>query len=203
MPKKAENTVVEIKPLNMQRVLVTVVGETELIVHAWSEKAKRQMLDKQMGKAKVRKEPKDPQADYESSMYRFPDGRYGFRSSAFKAAIVGACRLFDGLPMTRAKVAVFVEGEKVGNETLVEIQSEPHMREDMVRLETGVADIRYRAGFFPWKVTLPITFNAGLISLEQLYNLVDAAGYGGVGEWRASAPNSCTGDFGRFKVERQ
>lgn len=197
--------VVEIKPLNIQVVEIPLIGETELITHRWSDKAKKMMLDKQMGKASPRgrgtRETKDPEADYLSSMYQFDDGRYGFPSVGFKAAIVGACRLFDGLPMTVAKVAIRVEGEtNKYSEQLTHIIAEPHIREDMVRLESGVADIRYRAGFWPWSATIRVKFNAGVISLEQLYNLVDAAGFGGIGEWRPSAPKSATGSYGCFAI---
>lgn len=201
MPAPRQSETVEIKPLQIETVFVKIEGDTELIMHRWSEKAKRAMLDKQMGKARVKKEAKDPEADYQSSMYRLDDGRPGMQAGAFKAAIVGACRMFKGLPMTQAKIAIRVNGEvNKDGEILTPIVGEPHMREDMVRLETGVADIRYRAGFWPWSATLSITYNANLLSLEQLYNLINAAGFGGVGEWRASAPKSSSGNFGSFHV---
>ena len=51
--KKAE--VVEIKPVELRNVTLKIVGDTPLIVHAWSEKAKRMMLEAQMGLAKGKK----------------------------------------------------------------------------------------------------------------------------------------------------
>lgn len=192
--KSQADAQVVIQPLKIETVSVPIIGETELIVHQWSEKAKKMMLDKQMGKASPKKAAKDPEQDYKDSMYLFPDGRYGFPAAGFKAAIVGACRMFESLPMTKAKIAIRVNGE------LVEIIGEPHMREDMVRLETGVADIRYRAGFWPWRAVLSVTFNSGIISTEQLFNLINAAGFGGIGEWRPSAPKSASGSFGCFHV---
>jgi hypothetical protein len=194
-------SVVEIKRLDMQTVLVPIEGTTELIVHNWSEKAQREMLDKQMGKARTKREPKNPEQEYESSKYRLPDGREGFTAVGFKAAIVGACRNFEGLPMTLAKIAIFVHGEMSDNGVpLVEIEGASRMRRDMVRLETGVADIRFRAGYPVWRTVLKVTYNASVISLEQLYNLIEASGWGGIGEWRPSAPKSKTGDFGRYHI---
>ena len=55
-----KETVVEIKPVKLRTVNVEVVGITPLIVSNWSEKAKREMLDKQMGKAKEKKEKREP-----------------------------------------------------------------------------------------------------------------------------------------------
>lgn len=199
--RSSTSGVVEIKPLQIETFLIPIEGVTGLIVHRFAEKARKAMLDKQMGVARPKKENKDPQADYEASLYRLDDGGYGFPAAAFKAAIIGACRLYDGLPMTQAKIAIFVEGEPTASgETLVRIDGEPQMREDMVRLETGVADIRYRAWFPTWRASLRVTANTNIISRDQLYNLVNAAGMGGIGEWRPSAPKSATGDFGRFRV---
>ena len=47
MASKKEE-VVEIRPLDIKEVKIKIVGDTPLIVHAWSEKAKRMMLEAQM-----------------------------------------------------------------------------------------------------------------------------------------------------------
>lgn len=193
-----ENKVISIQPLKLETVKITIKGLTPLITHNWSVKAKRQMLEKQMaGKnaPKSKKEPKDPEADYQSSLYLLPDGTAGFPAAAFKAAMVGACRMFDGLPMTLAKTVIRVNGD------LLPITGAHRSREDMVRLETGVADIRYRAEFPNWEVLLPITYNANILKLEDILSLVNAAGMGGVGEWRPSAPHVNSGTFGTFEVD--
>lgn len=192
--KKSTNSEVSVFAFDFQTVEIPIIGTSELIMHAWSEKAKKMMLDKQMGKTKMKKDAKDPQADYESSIYHNAAGEICMPSSAFKAAIVGACRMFDGLPMTVAKIAIRVNGE------WTRINGDPRMREDMVRLETGVADIRYRAGFPEWSAVLSITFNANILTTEKIVNLVNAAGFGGVGEWRPSSPKSASGSFGCFQV---
>lgn len=55
----------------------------------------------------------------------------------------------------------------------------------MVRIAMGTADIRHRAEFPLWAVKVPVTTNSSIISLEQLVNLFNIAGFGvGVGEWR-------------------
>ena len=50
MATKSE--VIEIKPIEIKKMTIRLVGDTPLIMHAWSEKAKRQMLEAQQGKAK-------------------------------------------------------------------------------------------------------------------------------------------------------
>ena len=55
----ATATRIELPALKIETVHFVLIGDSPLIVHAWSEKAKRQMLDKQMKKATKAKEAKD------------------------------------------------------------------------------------------------------------------------------------------------
>ena len=192
MAKNTE-TIAELRPINVKRVVLELEGDTALIVHAWSEKAKREMLEKQMKKAKPAKEAKDPEADYQQAFYRMADGKPGFPTIAFKAAAVSAGgRFSDGLKMTELRGSFYIEGE------MVEIIGKPRMREDMVRVGMGTADIRYRPEFPQWGVKLPIKYNADKISIDQLVNIFNLAGFGvGVGEWRPERD----GQYGMFHVK--
>lgn len=184
--------VLEVPKIDVRQIQLRVVGDSPLICHKWSEKAKKQMLDKQMKKAKTAKDAKDPQKDYEDSLYAHPDGGYGFPCVAFKAAAVGACRFSDGIKMTEARGAFHVVGE------LAKIDGDPRMREDMVRVGMGKADIRFRGEFPSWGTTLTVAYNASVLSPEQIVNLFNLAGFGvGVGEWRPEKD----GSYGRFHIE--
>jgi len=169
---------------------IPIIGTTPLICHKWSEKAKKEMLAKQTKKASAGKGAKDPKKDYEDSLYIHPDGGYGFPSVAFKAAAVRAAKQV-GMAMTDARVAFHVAGE------LVRIEGDPSMREDMVRLNGQTADIRYRGEFKAWRTTVEVSFNANMISPEQIVNLFSIAGFSvGVGEWRPER----NGQYGRFEI---
>lgn len=182
--------VIELPELKRQSVQIRLIGDSPLIVHRFGEKARKMMLDKQMGKAKSGKEAKNPEADYEESMYRDDDGRPGFPAIAFKAAAVNAAN-DAGIQKVLARRAFHVAGE------IIPIEGQPSMREDVVRIAMGTADIRHRAEFKRWAVTLDVTYNAGIISLEQLINLFQIAGFGvGVGEWRPER----NGTYGTFHV---
>lgn len=179
---------------------VPIIGTAPLIVNRWSEKAKEMMLAAQQTSARAKKSPKDPVANYEASKYKLEDGRDGFPATAFKAAIVHAARLFDGVQMTKLRQVITVHGQ--GAEQLVPLTfGNERMREDTVRNASGVADLRYRAEYWPWRATLEIRTIAGQIDLESLFALVDAAGIGGVGEWRPASKQSATGTYGTFMVD--
>lgn len=182
---------VEIPRISIVTADIRLIGDSPLICHKWSEKAKRAMLDKQMKRAKAAKEAKDPEQDFKDSLYIHPDGGYGFPAVAFKAAAVGACRFVDGVKMTEARGAFHVVGE------LVQIEGTPTPREDMVRVGMGTADIRYRGEFKEWAANVTIQYNPMALSLEQIVNLFNLAGFGvGIGEWRPEKD----GPYGRFHV---
>lgn len=207
----AKEREVMIPAIDIKTAMIKVVGDSPLIVHKWSEKAKKEMLDKQMKKAKTKgHDAKDPVADFIDSIYwlegepvkktesGFVDAikngaRFGFPSVAFKAAAVSAGYRAG---VTKDKVsmnaAFHIDGE------FVEIHGVPQMREDMVRVGMGTADIRHRGEFQEWYAVFPVRYNAGAISIEQLVNLFSLGGFAcGVGEWRPEKG----GCYGMFHVE--
>lgn len=181
--------------LETVKLLITILGESPLIVHKWSEKAKREMLDKMTKTARGNRDVKDPDAEYEGSLYVTDDGQYYFPTIAFKAAAVSACRGIDDIAMTQARQLFHVVGDK----TILH-GSEPRMREDMVRVKNGGTDIRYRGEFWPWWCQIQVEFDRKAISEPQIMNLFNLAGFNvGIGEWRPGAPKT-SGAFGRFRV---
>lgn len=196
----------ELPKIDIKYLSVQIIGDSPLIVHKWSEKAKKEMLDKQMKKASAGKQAKDPWMDYCESMY-WLDGmpenptekdikkaRFGFPSVAFKACAIDAAYQQGAISKkTTARGAFHLVDE------LVEIIGTPQMREDMVQVGgmSKVADIRYRGEFPEWKAVLNIRYNAGAISPEQILNMLNIGGFSnGVGEWRPSRD----GSFGTFHV---
>lgn len=191
---------IKLQPIQRKTLYVPVRGLTPLITHKFSEKAKRQMLEAQVKTSvKTKRDAQDPEAEYNAARYILPDGRDGFPAVGFKAAIAGSARLFEGLTMTALKVAVFVEGE--GPEQLVPIIGAPQMREDVTRVGMGTANLRYRPMYDPWSAVLIVRYVPSMVDRDSVITLVNAAGMGGIGEWRPSAPKSLTGAFGQFEVD--
>lgn len=189
-----------IRSQQIDQIVVPIRGVTPLIVSRFDEKAREEMLAGMQTKTRKPKEPKDPDKDYERRRYRLDDSRDGFPAVGFKAAIVGAARLFEGVTMIALKTQLFVHGE--GVDQLVAIDGLRTMREDAVRLpKSGQPDLRYRPMYWPWRAVLRIDFMPSQLSAESILALVDAGGFGGIGEWRPSAPKSLTGTYGRFTLD--
>jgi hypothetical protein len=189
--KQTDTVVIELPPMDIRQVEITLVGDSPLICHAWSSKAKKEMLAKQMKTAKMAKEAKDPQRDYEESLYHLPEGGHGFPAVGFKSAAVTACSHVSGVTKVVSRGAFHIVGD------MVKIDGTPQPREDMVKIAMGTADIRYRGEFREWRCTFTVRYNAGVMSADQIVNLFNVAGFAvGVGEWRPERD----GSFGMFHV---
>lgn len=190
---------VSLKRIKRETAIVEIKGTAPLIVHRWSEKARQMMLDSQQGR-KTPKQAKDPDADYESSMYRFEDGGHGFPVMGFKAATVkGGARLFGkSVKMTELRQMMVFLPDGIGTDAtqLTRITGEPSMREDMVRVGMGTADIRYRAEYRDWSALIRVEFVPSVIDLDSVVALIDAGGTNGVGEWRPEK----NGSYGTYEV---
>jgi hypothetical protein len=190
---------------------VWLVGDTPIITHAWSEKAKREMLSKQVKATKGGREARDPQADFVSSLYEMGDGSFGFPATGIKNCILSAAHKDKGIARSATMAALWLNAEMVRSRPalagaicdmpLVRIHgSEPEMREDMVKVGAGLnktASLAYRAQFTTWAMKVTGRFNSAAISAEQLAFLIQEAGMSyGLGEWR----NERKGMFGAFHL---
>lgn len=203
---------VALPELNLGYLDITIIGDSPLIVHAWSEKAKGMMLSKQTKTVVSRgREAKDPYADFMAGTYRLNDGRHGIPAVSIKNAAVTACTSVAGITKIAARQAFFVEAERTrapggyegstASTALIPLLAldPPIMREDLVRVGMGTADLRYRPEYWPWACAFRIRFNHHALSAEQILNLMDTAGFAvGLHEYRPER----SGDYGQFHVAR-
>lgn len=215
MATKKENAAIVIPALNIQHVNIRIIGDSPLISHAWSEKAKLMMLQKQTKKATTGKEIRRPAVEFAESLYWLtekpnlsnvsdddaqeilrdiiPKSKFGFPTTAFKAAAIDAAYQQNLVgTKTTLRGAIHIVGE------FAEIEGVPEPREDMVRIGMGTADLRYRAEFKTWVTKLYIKYNPNAVSLEQLVNFFNYAGFSnGIGDWRPAKD----GIYGTFHVD--
>lgn len=224
---KKEKGIIEIKPIRVSKAQITIVGDTPLIIHNWSEKAKKEMLDSQTKnkKEKKAKDIRDPFAEFLDALYwitpkpeestpeAFEEAirngaKFGFPMTAIKQAALSACYRAGLIPnQTGMKCAFYlnaVDGINPGSGTelaVIESDEPPVLREDMVKIGgiQKVADLRYRPAFMNWKIRMTISLiEVGTFTMESIVNAINMGGFmNGIGEWRMERD----GDFGRFHVE--
>lgn len=212
-----QTQIVEIKevPLDVRILQLTIEGTSQLVVHAWSDKAKKMMLDKQKGVASAGRQKRNPVEDFKSSLYRLPEEKgFGIPAVALKNAAVTAANDVElkKTNMRRAfhvlgdlltieapaiKTPITEEDSQYASEIKFEHKYGASMRSDMVRVGMGTSDIRFRAQFPQWRVTFKVQYNARVTTESQLVNLFNVAGFGvGIFEYRPERD----GSWGMFKV---
>ena len=193
--KKQEPKVIVIPPIKIEKMTLNIIGDTPLLMHRFSEKAKNKIREKQTGKANRGKgEARKPEEECMDAAHMIDKKTFGFPAEGFKKAAVTACTSLN-ITKVQTRQAFHVIGD-VGN--LVKIKaSKPVMREDTVRIPSG-ATLRYRPEFDQWSAKLSIVYNKGVVSAEQVANIFNTAGFAvGIGEWRPER----SGQFGMFHVE--
>ena len=102
--KKTETTAISIPAIEIRTATIKVVGDSPLIMHAWSDKAKQMILDKQMKKAKSKgHDAKNPVEDFIESMYWLNGKPDEYTEEAFAEAIENGARF--GMPATAFKAS--------------------------------------------------------------------------------------------------
>lgn len=217
MKKEQSEKILEIPEIKIREANITIVGDSPLLIHKFSEKAKAEILNKQMKKAKSSKPAKVPFLDFMQSLHwitPMPDiegkteeelvkifdeevkkgAKFGFPTTGIKQSAISASYR-GGLAKNKVSLqgAFHIKGE------LTEIQGQLKMREDYCKIPMGGADIVYRGEFATgWKSTFTVVFDEGAISLEQIVQMINYGGFSvGIGDWRIEKG----GNFGMFHCE--
>lgn len=218
----AKSNVITIPEIRLERHNLYLIGNAPLIVHAFPEKQRKAMIDKQMKTAKGGRDARDPYQEVEASRYVLPDGRDGFPAVGFKASAVTACTSISDVTKVGARQAFRVEGLQMNaggviegacvRTALVPLVAHPHViREDVCRLSgpSRSAEMRYRPEYSVWGVELDIVLNPQVVSIGQLATMFQAAGHGvGIGDYRPERDGDCgtfdvvsADDFAKWRKE--
>ena len=196
-----------IKKPNIQTIKFRLTGTSPYVQARFGAKARQAMMDKMAAGSKAKKgtarEARDFDADCEESTHRTAEGWIGMPASAFRNALISACRLV-GFKMTLAKLSVFVEADgfdAVDASPLVRIFGDSERFDATVRNATGVADIRVRPMWREWTADLRVSYDADQFSSEDVTHLMERVGRQvGVGEGRPDSKSSAGLGWGMFDV---
>lgn len=175
-----------------------------LVIHAFSEKAKKEIRDKQQKKAKQAKEQRDPQAEFMAARYVDSQGNECAPITAIKKSIISAATAFEDLTKVALRQALFVDSIASPGSELVPIENlegQPAigtMREDAVTIGINTRGLTYRPCYPEWQLRVRVEYNERLVSKEQLLALVDQAGWG-VGLCEGRPERSSALGWGRFE----
>ena len=112
--KAKESKIFELKPIKLKECIIEVKGKTPLISHAWSEKAKKEMLNKCMKKNVEARPAKDPFKDFMETLYWITPRPNEFAEEAFNKAIKDGAKFGYKATAFKSAIASDVQG-KIAN----------------------------------------------------------------------------------------
>lgn len=178
-----------------------------LVIHAFAEKAKQEIRDKQQKKAKKAKEQRDPDAEFKAARYIDEHGRECAPITAVKKAMVSAGTAMDNITKVAIRQAIFIAPTAEPGSMLVPIETHAGapaigvMREDAVTIGINTRGLTYRPSYAEWVLRVTVEYNARLLSEEQVLALAEQAGWGvGICEGRPEKTSAL--GWGRFSVEK-
>lgn len=203
--QKAENVTITAPKIHTAEF--KIIGTAPYIQLRFSEKAMNAMREKmELGSQAAKKKARDARnfdEDFEQAKHISDEGWPGIPASAFRNAMISACRLV-GFKMTLAKLSVFVlpDGfDKVDGVPLIKIDGTPEPHIMHARNATGVCDLRVRAKFWPWSAIVRVQYDADQFSATDAANLMNRVGTQvGIGEGRPDSKMSAGMGWGTFKL---
>lgn len=201
---------VTISPPRIQTAEFLLIGTAPYVQKAFSQKARRSMKAKQIKGSRAnkerQKEAKSFEEIFEQSKHISREGWCGVPASAFRAAMISACRLV-GYKMTLAKLSIFVKPDgfdRLDGTPLVRIYGEPEYSEHVVRFQ-GTTDITARPMWREgWRIWLRVQYDEDQFTLQDVTNLLCRVGMQvGIGEGRPDSKTSCGMGWGTFRLAEE
>ena len=176
-----------------------------LVVHAFAEKAKQEIRDKQQKKAKTAKVERNPTEEFKTAKYVDATGHECVPVTVIKKSLVSAATAMSDLTKVGIRQALFVEPAHDASSQLIQIETHEGspavgtIREDAVTIGINTRGLTYRPQYTEWQLRVNIEYQPTLISREQLIALLEQAGWGvGICEGRPERTSAL--GWGRFVV---
>lgn len=202
--KQDNHELIEIPSIDFKLATITIEGDTPLLVNKFSEKSKKEIEEKSTKKAMKKKEFDKPEDQFMASLYVIDAKNhvYGIPAGGIKKCAIAAAPFVGGdVKKTHLRGAFQIINDSEG---LIPIQgSKPVMDSRFVRVGNfgnKKPSPRYRARFDKWEISFQVKYNPRMMSVGQLLNLYENAGFAiGLCEHRPEKD----GNLGMFHVKRQ
>ena len=208
----AKEKVIELKPIEVKRAVITIQGDTDLVLNKMNARNTRTLTDKQTGVKTITANP-NKWEDIITAVHWFHD--LGMKDTYKESSeeklhdlllnnkpcitVFGLLKSF-GQAVTRNEIdqyatkfanAVNINAEK----GLVPVTFTTHtIDEKLMSPKKGAPVLVYLNHFIDWRAQFEISYTDNVYTLDQIVNIINLAGFGiGIGSGRTSG-------YGRYHV---
>ena len=215
----AKTKTIEVKPLPTETILVTIEGDSDLILNKMTDTSVAEIKDKQTGKSMSKNKEAINQWQRLIEGIHWMDGgetdftqegwenalqnnRVGYDASGIKKGLCDAVvRVLGESKSTIANANIQVIPEKAN---LVPVTFEGvSIDESVITNYKGNAFLTYRNVFHGWSVQFKVQYTTSNMSASQVIEIIQAMGFaGGLGAHRVGLKGGTNGQFHVAKVEQ-
>jgi hypothetical protein len=203
-----ETKVIELKPIVPKTIIVTVQGDSDLILNKMNDVSTRQLTDIRKDKAKSLEKPNEWEQII-TAMHWLNGKPAEFSEDSLRDALENnaPCVTAFGLKKSFEQAVVRNEIDKYSTKFAASVNilgvgdglvpvrfTEHHIDEKLMSPKRGAPILVHLNRFSGWSADISVSFIDNVFSEEQLINIINLAGFGiGIGSGRSSG-------YGRYHV---
>jgi len=196
--KKEETKKLEIivPSLNLGVLKVKIKGKTPLLMDKFPESVREQILDKQVGITKGKKQMRDMDWEFENAFHKISDKEIGFPAQGFKSAMIESTSFVGSRDFSKK----LLKGIQILNSEGNDLILIKYKKLSKLKHYPKAGNTKISPMLEDWECELVIQYDQNNLSPQDLVSLLNYAGfYYGIGIWSPRA--KCGGKYGMYEVK--
>jgi hypothetical protein len=182
--------------LNLGVIKVQLKGKTPLLMDKFPEDVREQILDKQVGITKGKKQLRNMDLEYEKAFHKLPNGDIGFPAQGFKSAMIESTSFVGSKDFSKK----LLKGIQIVNSEGNDLIPITYKKIGKLKHYPKAGNTKISPMLEDWECELVIQYDQNNISPQDLVNLLNYAGfYYGIGIWSPRA--KCGGKYGMYEIK--
>jgi len=194
--KEAPRLEISVPKLSLGIIKVQIKGKTPLLMDKFPESVREQILEKQVGKTKGKKQLRDMDWEYENAFHKLSNDRIGFPAQGFKSAMIESTSFVGSKDFSKK----LLKGIQIINSEGSDLIPITYKKISKLKHYPKAGNTKISPMLEDWECELVIQYDTNNISPQDLVSLLNYAGfYYGIGIWSPRA--KCGGKYGMYEVK--
>ena len=187
---------ISVPRLKLALLKIGIKGTTPLLVDKFPETTRTEILEKQMGRTKGKKQLRDLDIEFENAIHKIDKNKLGFPAQGFKSAMIESTSFVGSRDFSKKLLKGVQIINSEGND-LIPIKFSKITK--LTHYPKG-GNTKISPMLEDWECELVIQYDTNNISPQDIVNLLNYSGfYYGLGMWSPRA--KCGGKYGMYEVK--
>ena len=196
MKKQEQKLEIVVPKLNLGILKIQIKGITPLLMDKFPENVRDEILNKQVGMTKGKKQLRNLDMEYENAFHKISDKKIGFPAQGFKSGMIESTSFVGSKDFSKK----LLKGIQIVNSEGNDLIHITYKKISKLRHFPKGGNTKISPLFENWECELVIQYDQNNISPQDLVNLINYSGfYYGIGMWSPRA--KCGGKYGMYELK--